>query len=358
MLPPFPPPPPRPRRAPRVSIVITNHNYAAYLERCLASALGQRDADVEVLVVDDGSTDGSREILARHADRVVALLQDRQGQKAAFNAGFAAAGGDVVMFLDADDELLPDAAAAVAGAFAREPGAARAIFRLQIVDEHGRPTGACVPAAGRPLPHGDVRREVLAFPDDLAWPPTSGNAFAAWALRRLLPLAVDDDPTGADSCLHPLVPMLGPVVALDRIGGSHRLHGANAHLRDGLDVGRSRLIVSRAQRAHAELRRIARELGCGDARPRSVTIAAHRLVSLRLGDTAGHPIAGDTTRRALGAGVRAAVGRADAGIARRAAYAAWFLVAAVAPAPLLRAIAEAAFQQVRASSPARRLAGR
>ena len=357
MLPPFPHAPARLRTPPRVSIVVTNHDYAAYLPAALDSALGQRDADVEVVVVDDGSTDGSRAIIAGYGDRVRALLQDNQGQKAAFNAGLQAATGDVVLFLDADDELRAGTVAAVAAAFGARPDAARVIFRLEVVDEGG-PTGACVPPAGMALPAGDVRAAVLAFPDDLAWPPTSGNAFAGWALERVMPLAVDDDPTGADSCLHPLVPLLGPVVALDRVGGSYRMHGANAHLREGPDVARSRLILRRARRAHAELDRLARELGCGPARPRSVTIAAHRMLSLRLGDAAGHPIAGDTRRRALGAGLRAARGRADVAARRRAAYGAWFVVAAVGPAPLVRAIARAAFQPVRAASLARRLVGR
>jgi hypothetical protein len=338
--------------------VITNRDYAEYLPIALASALGQRGADVEVVVVDDGSTDGSREIIARHRDRVRAVLQDNQGQKGAFNAGFAAASGDIVMFLDADDELRADAAAAVAAAFAAQPDAARVVFRLEVVDGLGRATGACLPSAGMALPAGDVRGAVLAFADDLAWPPTSGNAFAAWALRRLMPLQVDDDPTGADSCLHPLVGLLGPVVSLERVGGSYRLHGANAHVRERIDVARSRLILRRARGAHAQLDGLARELGCGPARPRSVTIAAHRLLSLRLGDAAGHPIAADTRRRALAAGLRAAQGRFDVGRGRRAAYAGWFVVAAFAPPPLVRAIAEAALQPLRAASIVRRLAGR
>ena len=346
MLPPFPPPPPRLGSAQTVSIVITSRDYAAYLPAALDSALGQRGARVEVIVVDDGSTDGSREIIAGRRDRVRALLLDGEGQKAAFNAGFAAARGDIVLFLDADDVLRRDVAAAVVAAFGEHPGAARVVFRLEVVDELGHPTGAWVPAADAALPRGDVRPAVLAFPDDLAWPPTSGNAFAAWALARIMPIPVDHERTGADSWLHPLIPLLGPVVALERAGGLYRLHGANAHARGRIDVERSRLILRRAAAAHAQLDRLARELGCAPPRPRSVTIAAHRLVSLRLGGP-GHPIAGDTRRRAVGAGLRAARGRFDVGPARRAAYAAWFVAAAVVPARALRALAQASLQPLR-----------
>ena len=325
MLPPFPPPPPPPGLGhdPAISIVITNRDYAAYLPAAIGSALGQREARVEVLVVDDGSTDDSREIIASYGDGVRTLLLDGAGQKAAFNAALEVVTGDVVLFLDADDALYPGTAAAVAAAFADHPGAARAVFRLDVVDGDGRSSGACVPPAAKPLPHGDVRQEVLTHPDDLPWPPTSGNAFAAWALRRVLPMPDDGHRTGADMWLHPLIPLLGPVVALDEPGGLYRLHGANEHGRAQLDVERSRVILRRARIAHGALHTLARELGLGPATPRSITIAVHRLLSLRLAG-AGHPVAGDTLRRALGAGLRAAHARRDVGRARRAAYAGWF----------------------------------
>jgi glycosyltransferase involved in cell wall biosynthesis len=354
MLPPFPQPPgPATSTPPRtLSIVITNRDYAAYLACALTSALGQRGATVQVIVVDDGSTDGSREILARFGDRVRVILLAGEGQRAAFNAGFAACSGDVVLFLDADDKLHDGTAAAVLAAFAAHPGAARVVFRLEVVDAGGRPTGARLPSARMPLPDGDVRRQVLAFPDDLAWPPTSGNAFATWALRRLLPMPVGSERTGADHHLHSLVGLLGPVVALDRVGGAYRVHGANAHARDHVDVARSRILLHWAYQTYVLVDRLARELGYGPARPRSVTIAAHRLVSLRLGGP-GHPIPGDSRRRALGAGLRAACGRVDARPARRAAYAAWFVLASVLPPAGVRVLAEAPLQSLRPGRRAR-----
>jgi hypothetical protein len=356
MLPPFPHPPSPPRRELRVSIVITNRDYEAYLPAALASALQQRDADVEVIVVDDGSTDRSREIIEDHRGRVRPVLLDGRGQKAAFNAGFGEVSGDVVMFLDADDELAPGTAAEVLAAFAREPAAARVVFRLEVVDAHGQPTGARVPSAGMALAAGDVRRAVLAFPDDLGWPPTSGNAFATWALRRVMPIPIDEEKTGADSWLHPLIPLLGPVVALDGIHGLYRLHDANAHAGGGIDIERSRLIMRRARGSHRQIAVLARELGLGPARPRSVTIAAHRLLSLRLGGP-GHPVAGDSRRRALGAGLRAAMARFDVSPAQRLAYAGWFVLVALAPRSVVRALGETFLQPLRPSPLARAVSG-
>ena len=217
---PFPSHPATPPPAARVSIVITNHDYGRFLPAALSSAIDQRGTDVEVIVIDDGSTDDSRAIIRRHEGVLRALLQEHRGQKAAFNAALEIVRGDAVLFLDADDELHPGTAAAVAEAFAATPSASRVVFRLEVVDDAGRANGAIVPSAQVALPNGDVRRAVLAFADDLAWPPTSGNAFATWALRRVMPLPLDDDPTGADSWLHPVTPLLGRVLALGQVGAS------------------------------------------------------------------------------------------------------------------------------------------
>jgi hypothetical protein len=325
---------------PRVSIVVTNHNYEEFLENALVSALEQRGPEVEVIVVDDGSTDSSREVIARFADRVRPCFQENQGQTGALNTGFAASTGDVILILDADDELAPGTAAAVAAAFAAHPEAGRVMFRLAVVDRDGRPTGALVPPLGVPLAHGDVRSAVLSFPDDLALPP--GNAFASWLLERLMPLQVREDPTGADLLLHALTPLLAPVVALDQVGGHYRLHDRNSHFRAEFDVVRSQYLLRRATETHAAVEHMARELGYGVARPRSVTIAAHRLVSLRIGDR-DHPIPHDNRRRALSAGVQAALGRNDVRFRRRMLYLAWFATVALAPRRVVRALAQAAF---------------
>ena len=73
----------------RASVIVVNHNYERFLAQAVDSALGQRDADTEVIVVDDGSTDGSRLVIAGYGSRVRAVLQANSGQAGAFNAGLA-----------------------------------------------------------------------------------------------------------------------------------------------------------------------------------------------------------------------------------------------------------------------------
>ncbi len=90
-----------------VSVVITVYNGADYVAAAIDSALDQRDARVEVVVVDDGSTDGSPAILAAFGDRIRLVTQRNAGVAAAVNAGVRAARGIWIAFLDADDVFDP-----------------------------------------------------------------------------------------------------------------------------------------------------------------------------------------------------------------------------------------------------------
>jgi hypothetical protein len=95
------------------SNVIPAYNYAHLLPRAIESALAQPGADYEILVVDDGSTDATPEVVAelqrRHPHRFMYLRQENRGPAAARNLGVRETRGEYLLFLDADDRLLPDA---------------------------------------------------------------------------------------------------------------------------------------------------------------------------------------------------------------------------------------------------------
>src|SRR5436309_2461294 len=99
------------------SIIVNNFNYGRFLREAIDSALNQTWPGVEVIVVDDGSTDDSREIIASYGDRIVPLLKPNEGQNSAFNAGFSVSRGAAIIFLDSDDALLPAAVEAVIDVF-------------------------------------------------------------------------------------------------------------------------------------------------------------------------------------------------------------------------------------------------
>jgi glycosyltransferase involved in cell wall biosynthesis len=96
---------------PRVSVIITNYNYGQYLLEALDSVLTQNYPEIECIIVDDASTDHSGGLLdgvqARHPDVRIVRHQQNVGQTAAFRSGFDVCSGDYVVFLDADDILLP-----------------------------------------------------------------------------------------------------------------------------------------------------------------------------------------------------------------------------------------------------------
>ncbi len=92
---------------PAVSIIITNYNYGAFIAEAIESALAQTFTDREIIVIDDASTDNSVEIATRYPVRL--LQQDNSGVCVARNNALSLASGRYVMFLDADDRLVPTA---------------------------------------------------------------------------------------------------------------------------------------------------------------------------------------------------------------------------------------------------------
>jgi hypothetical protein len=104
-----------------VSVIIPAHNYAAYLPRAIKSCLDQSHRRLETIVVDDGSTDDTKDIVHTFGDRVVYLFQKNSGVSSARNAGLDRAAGDFIAFLDADDYLTEGSLEIRLNAFLKDP---------------------------------------------------------------------------------------------------------------------------------------------------------------------------------------------------------------------------------------------
>ena len=113
---------------PFVTVLIPAYNAAETIQRAVDSALAQTYRNYEVVVVDDGSRDTTADIVTTlYGDRVRLLcLTSNQGESAAMNEGIAAAEGELIAFLDADDEWLPDKLARQVEALALNPDAVMA----------------------------------------------------------------------------------------------------------------------------------------------------------------------------------------------------------------------------------------
>jgi glycosyltransferase involved in cell wall biosynthesis len=123
---------------PRVSIVVPSYNQSAYIEETLRSILLQGYPNLEAIVVDGGSTDGSVEIIRRY-ERWLGfwVSEPDRGQTHAINKGWARATGDILAYINTDDYYAPGAVAVAAAAFHENPGAGMVYGSAIVVDESG-----------------------------------------------------------------------------------------------------------------------------------------------------------------------------------------------------------------------------
>lgn len=275
--------------APTVSIVITSYNYERYVGDTIRSALGQTYPHAEVIVVDDGSTDGSRAVLESYRDSCRVIYRANGGEAAASHSGLLECRGDLVLFLDSDDMLDKDAIARVVEAW--RPGCTKVQFYLRTIDGVGRPLGFRTPNI--PFVPDDEIEDCLLDYGYYPSPPTSGNVYTRDFLLKVLPAPAWRN--GIDGYLNALAALEGRVITIPEELGSYRMHDANMSaistmtlpkLRQGMihEIERERAIVHWAA-----------ERGIQIYRPLVAHIPSHckaRILSLRL-DPASHPIRGD-----------------------------------------------------------------
>ncbi len=316
---------------PLVSIIVDNFNYARFVSAAIDSALAQSYAPVEVIVVDDGSTDNSRDVISSYGDRVSAVFKPNGGHASAFNSGFRASHGSIVMFLDSDDVLLPNAVEEVVRAW--HPGVAKAQFVLAHIDAQGRALGGTVPYSPAQMPEGDIRALILDAGGYIGV-PTSGNAFARTVLDRLLPLPEPQWPQSADTSLEIIAPFLGELVSLRKTLGCYRIHESNNYmLGEDLDSRKLRIkVIVDLQREWA-LSEFASRAGFTIPRNWAAREPAHlkyRLASLRV-DPTHHPMMDDRPMRLMLMGMRSSWRNSAYNLRSRLFHTLWFPLVALLP---------------------------
>jgi glycosyltransferase involved in cell wall biosynthesis len=217
------------RRAPEVTVVIPTRNRAPLLEGALSSALAQEEVDIEVIVVDDGSTDETQAQLARVGDTRLRLLRHAtpEGVARARNAALALAAGEWIAFLDDDDDWLPrklrrqlDAAAAAGASFA---------YGAAIVADDGTGLRQEVPA-----PRADtIARDILARN---VIPGGCSNAIARTELVRAVGGFDERLAMLADWDLWIRVLQRAPVAACPQVVVAHRRRAATMLVRAEVDA--------------------------------------------------------------------------------------------------------------------------
>lgn len=215
-------------QSPTISIIINNYNYGRFLGEAIDSVLAQTYPFVEVIVVDDGSTDDSRQVIESFGERVCPIFKANGGQASALNAGFAISTGGLVLFLDSDDSLAPNAMETAVPEW--QDGLARVYFPLQTVDVRGKPLGKVF----------DVPKGPSALLGPFGGPITmSGTVFSRNVLERIMPIPDEDWKICADYYLCAMSTLFGEVKCLRQPLVKYRLHGGNNYSSGG-DVDESR----------------------------------------------------------------------------------------------------------------------
>jgi glycosyltransferase involved in cell wall biosynthesis len=213
---------------PLVSIIINNYNYGSYIRNAIDSALLQSYSNIEVIVVDDGSTDDSQTLIKEYDGRIKSIFKNNGGQASAYNVGFTASNGEVVMFLDADDILHTDTIRSVVDKF-KDNNVVKVQFRLEIIDDEGKSSGINIPAGH--MPNGCVLEMLLRY-GGYGSPPASGNVYRRIMLDKVIPIPESDWRIAADSVPSLASPFFGDVRSVDRVLGYYRVHnntGRNGH---------------------------------------------------------------------------------------------------------------------------------
>ena len=141
---------------PWVSVLIPSFNHAGYLRECIDSVLAQDHSPLEVIVVDDGSTDGSLDILRSYGERIRLLQQQGGRQARARNLALGVARGEYIAFLDSDDRYRPGRLRGAVAAFRAQPQAALVWADYAHIDKAGQALGEM-----RWTPRSDDFRRVL-----------------------------------------------------------------------------------------------------------------------------------------------------------------------------------------------------
>lgn len=236
---------------PLVSILINNYNYARFLKEAINSALAQTYPHIEVIVVDDGSTDNSQEIITSYGNKIIPVLKENGGQASAFNAGFEASKGEIICFLDADDTFYSHKVSKIVDLFAQVTSktADVTIFNyLKAVDENGSPLEIDINSRCE-LPDLNKRRAKSKPKDGELYKiststevydharkyryipylgsPTSGLAMTRSLAEGIFPLPCEGVRTSADDFLVKAAALLGEVYSTEYVLSQYRVHSNN-----------------------------------------------------------------------------------------------------------------------------------
>ena len=210
---------------PLVSILISNYNCDRYLAEAIDSAIDQTYSRKEIIVVNDGSTDNSQQIIDSYRDSIISIVKSNGGQASALNAGFAISKGKIICLLDADDLWLPSKLEEVVTAFNNHSQATVVYHRVQNIDRNSVSWGKPWPPYRAVM--GSVSSIVARAGGWWPFPPSTALSFSRQLLQKIMNIPEAEYRLCADAYLADLAPFFGEVVGINRVLSQFRIHDAN-----------------------------------------------------------------------------------------------------------------------------------
>ena len=217
---------------PPITVLITTYNYGRFVEQAIDSVLSQDFPldQVQIVVVDDGSTDDTSERVKKYGPRVEYFYKPNGGQASALNFGFSKARGEIIALLDADDFCLPGKLARIAEAFQKDPALGMVYHRLR---EWHTKTDTYTELAFLPV-SGDIRTARDFFLSYVPY-PTSAIAFRRSCLAPFLPIP-EKIRMLADCFPVALMAFRAPVLAVPDFLTMYRIHEENSYYASDQDM--------------------------------------------------------------------------------------------------------------------------
>lgn len=205
----------------KITVAIINYNHGKYLDEAINSAINQTEPANSVLVIDDGSTDDSRAVINSFSSHIRSIFKSNTGQRDSSNLALDMCDTEFVVFLDADDVLLPTALGMIAEAFATSESISKVQWRLELIDEKSRALNMVIPTVLNGAEAGsNLKDKGLLYYS----PPSSGNAYRTSVLKAFgsIPLSPSER-HGADYFFIYAACLGGDIYSIDRILGRYRI---------------------------------------------------------------------------------------------------------------------------------------
>ncbi|WGV98439.1 glycosyltransferase family 2 protein [Vibrio sp. YMD68] len=213
------------KNSPMVSVIITCYNYEKFIQTSIESVLNQNYPHIELIVVDDCSKDNSRALIMEYQDQLIpAFHEENKGHGGAFNTGYDTSSGDIVMFLDADDYLLPNSIEDALAQFPAQSGMCQ--YRMHLVDDQGSQFDI-FPKKELHFDEGNKAKEKLLHCGQYQSTVTSGLLFKREYLDQVMPIPQESFRQGGDGYLVTLAPIFTTVSSSEYCLSAYRQHGLN-----------------------------------------------------------------------------------------------------------------------------------